>query len=119
MKTISTNQGLQDTACWLYQMLYICHYLIKLYEYVKKYINKKERTTPTWLLSADIAGARGLRWKKMKYCSFQPALRPSSGDEGRSAGWKLQYFIFFHCNPQAPAMSADSSQVGVVLFPSY
>jgi hypothetical protein len=40
-------------------------------------------------------------------------------EEGRSAGWKLQYLIFFQRNPRAPAMSADSSHVGVALFPSY
>ena len=31
---------------------------------------------------------------------------------------KVQFFILFHRNPQAPVMSADSSQVGVALFPS-
>ena len=32
-----------------------------------------------------------------------------SADE--SAGWKLQYFIYFHCDLSSPAMSTDSSQV--------
>ena len=40
-------------------------------------------------------------------------------DEGRSAGWKLQYFIIFHHDPRTPTMSTDSSQIGVALFPSH
>ena len=59
------------------------------------------RKTPTWLLSIDIAGAS------------------SSADESHSAGRKLQYFIYFHCDLSTPLMSTDSSQVGVVLFPSF
>ena len=43
-----------------------------------------------------------------KVCSFQPALRPSSAEEE----------IHFHRNLRTPAMSTDSSQVGVALFPS-
>ena len=62
--------------------------------------------------------------KNIKW-SFQPAQwlssaeEEDSADESRSVGWKLQYLIFFHRNPRTPAMSADSSQVGVALFPSY
>jgi len=40
-------------------------------------------------------------------------------DESHSAGWKLQYFIFFHHDLSTPAMSTDSIQVGVALFPSF
>ena len=87
---------------------------------IKNVLIRRKRAIPTWLLSVDFIGVRGLRRKKMKYCSFEPALRPSSSaDEGRSASWKLQYFIFFHCNPRILVMSTDSSQVGVALFPSY
>ena len=39
-------------------------------------------------------------------------------DEGHSAGWKLWYFIFFHHVLSTPAMSTDSRQVRVALFPS-
>ena len=39
-------------------------------------------------------------------------------DESHSAGWKLQQFIYFHHDPSTPAMSTDSSQVGVAFFPS-
>ena len=35
-------------------------------------------------------------------------------DEGHSAG----YFIYFHSHLRIPAISTDSSQVGVALFPS-
>ena len=31
---------------------------------------------------------RGLGWKKMKYCSFQPALRPSSAEEFNDVYWQ-------------------------------
>ena len=41
----------------------------------------------------------------------------SSADESHSAGWKLQLLIYFHCDLSTPAMSIDSSQVGVALFP--
>ena len=41
----------------------------------------------------------------------------SSADESHSSGWKLQ-FNYFHCDLSTPAMSTDSSQVGVALFPS-
>ena len=43
----------------------------------------------------------------MKVCSFQPALGPSSAKE------------VFHRDLSASAMSTDSSQVGVALFPFY
>ena len=39
-------------------------------------------------------------------------------DESHSAGWKLQQFIYYHRDLPTPAMSTDSSQVGVVHFPS-
>ena len=42
-----------------------------------------------------------------------------SADESHSAGWKLQYFIYFYCDQSTPAMSTDSSQVDVALFPSF
>ena len=64
-----------------------------------------------------------------KYWSFHPALHSSaeeedaqsssSADESQSAGWKLQYFIYFHRDLSTPAMSMDISQVGVALFPSF
>ena len=48
------------------------------------------RATPTWLMPVDIAGVDRSRWKYINYCSFQPALWPSSAeeeaDEGHSAG---------------------------------
>ena len=44
--------------------------------------------TPTWLLSVDIAGV------------------------------DRSQFIYFHRDLSNPAMSTDSSQVGVTLFPS-
>ena len=47
-----------------------------------------------------------------KMCSFQPALRTSSAEE------EATHFIHFHRNVQTPAMSTDSSQVGVALFSS-
>ena len=37
--------------------------------------------TTTWLLSVDIAWVRWSGWKIMKYCSFTPALWPSSAEE--------------------------------------
>ena len=42
-----------------------------------------------------------------------------TADESRSAGWKLQIFIYFHRDLSAPAMSTNMSQVGVALFPSF
>ena len=42
----------------------------------------------------------------------------SSADEDRSAGWKLQLFIYFHRHLSAPAMSTDNNQVGVAICPS-
>ena len=41
-----------------------------------------------------------------------------SADEGHSAGWKLLHFINFHRYLRTPAMSTDSSQVSVALFPA-
>ena len=38
--------------------------------------------------------------------------------EGHSAGWTLLHLIYFHRDLLTPAMSTDSSQVGVTLFPS-
>ena len=43
----------------------------------------------------------------------------SQADESHSDGWKLQYFIYFHRDLSTPAMSTDSSQLGVALFPSF
>ena len=50
--------------------------------------------TPTWL-QTGVAGLQ-VAIKEDKMCSFQPGLWPSSAEE-----------------------EADSSQVGVALFPSY
>ena len=50
--------------------------------------------------------------KEYKICSFQPALWPSSAEESLP-------FIYLHSDLSTPAMSTDSSQVGVPLFPSY
>ena len=41
--------------------------------------------------------------------------RLSFADEDRSAGWKLQVFIYFHRHLSAPAISPDNSQVGVAI----
>ena len=41
-----------------------------------------------------------------------------TADESHSACWKLRNLIYFHCDLSTPAMSTDSSQVGVTLFPS-
>ena len=49
----------------------------------------------------------------MKYCSFQPVLWPSSAEEQ-----DFSQHYGFHRDLQTPAMSTDSSQVGVALFPS-
>ena len=38
------------------------------------------------------------------------------GDQSHRAGWKLQYFIYFHRDLSTPEMSMDSSQVGVAFF---
>ena len=43
----------------------------------------------------------------------------SSADENHSAGWKVQYFIYFHRDLSTPAMSTDASQVGVAIFHSF
>ena len=58
-----------------------------------------------------------------KVCSFQPALRPSSAEEEvqlmkAAVPAEATHFIHFHCDLQTPAMSTESSQVGVALFPS-
>ena len=45
--------------------------------------------------------------KEDKMCNFQPALWPLSAEEE----------VFFQRDLQTPAMSSDSSQVVVALFP--
>ena len=74
----------------------------------------------------DMTGVHRWRWKKIINWSFQPALWLSSAEEedveeevSHSAGWKLQLIIFFHRHLCTRAMSMNSSQVGVALFPSF
>ena len=65
--------------------------------------------------------SRQITMKVDKMCSFQPALWPSSAEEEASLPqcWlKATHFIYFHRNLPTPAMSTDSSQVGIALFPS-
>ena len=79
-------------------------------------IRRKE--SDTYL--ATVSRHRWSSWitmKKDEPSSTEEEGSSSSADEGHSAGWKLQYFIFFHYNPRTTMMSTDSSQVGVALFP--
>ena len=52
-------------------------------------------------------------------CWLKAEESSSSADKSHSAGWKLQHFTYFHCDLSTSAMSTDSSQVGVTLFPSF
>jgi hypothetical protein len=102
--------------------------VLLLIEYDRKYINKKERERhlPGYCqyTSLEFVDYDETRWNIVAFnphCDLHQLKRKSSSsdDEGRSTGWKLQYFIFFHRNPRTPTMYTDSSQVGVALFLSY
>ena len=80
-------------------------------------LKEGKRATPTWLFSVDITGVH--RWQKnitfgafSQHCDFHQlnTKSSSSADEDHSAGWKLQFFIYFHRNLSAPVMSTDNSQ---------
>ena len=85
-----------------------------------KYINKKERES-RWGYQIAIPRYQhpitslGL---PHPYLTFSSLAAPanfcqssSSADEGHSAGWNLQYFIYFHLDLSTPVMSVNTSQV--------
>ena len=57
--------------------------------------------TPTWLLSIDNHWSRQITIKVDKILEL-------SASTAVFISWKLQYFIYFHCDLFTPAMSTDS-----------
>ena len=55
------------------------------------------------------------RWSRQMTMKVDRCLKLSD----RSAGWKLQAFIYFHRHLSAPAMSTDNSQVGVAICTTF
>ena len=87
----------------------------RIWRLIKNMLTRGKIATPAWLLSVDIAGVRRSWWKWIKCAAFSRhcGLHQLKRKTDPSVSWATRGDFL-----QTPAMSTDSSQVDVAIFPS-